>query len=235
MGLDVYSGTLIRYYLSYWLLTVEFLPASTRGRNPDRLLKRPSRKDIAGCGLKIEQWKARLSKRFRGKIASLAWKDDIDRPYSVDKPTWDAYASFYVWAAYAMTPSAKPPRDKRGVDFSDPVWKARSRDKTSPISTLWSGADTWLPGPYDFVFRAKDPFGKMRHFGWTKALLSDLKWINARTWKAPDRTIRRWRLDWGRDESQIGVFEHDAKFVFSIYYKAAQEAVRHGHAVVLDY
>src|SRR5919109_5529610 len=99
MGLDVYVGSLCRYYAGDWETIVQqfgreqgFDVRVERWNEPEDRITDPE--EIRTI---VDGWRSALGKAL-GK--DLSWNESADAPYYTDKPAWDGYGSLQALAAY---------------------------------------------------------------------------------------------------------------------------------------
>jgi hypothetical protein len=222
MSLDVYVGSLRRYYAGSWQTVVQqsaaFPVSVARGRAPA-----------------FERIQQGLKKALRSKgVSACSWDDDESGPYFTDKPGWYGYTALALLAAHAEhpdfpAPSAVPER----LDL-DPAWKASSGTgyfESSRYQQLL-GAELWLPCDFDLVLFAElldnNPIG----IGSTHRLLAQLEDLNARTFQAAPEQRQRW-LESGAEPSES--FTTVARFALALFLELARKAVDHRLPMKLDY
>jgi hypothetical protein len=75
-------------------------------------------------------------------------------PYFTDKPAWDCYGAFLIWAAHEEHPGA--PED---WTTHPAVQRSQEQEFRSRYAQLLDNPQLWLPGGFDFTFNAEDPTG----------------------------------------------------------------------------
>lgn len=99
MGLDLYAGTLTRYYARDWMTATQRW-AEENGYGYDRIgpdgpMEQEQKPDPAQVLPAIEGWRDSLLAALKnGGTDCPAWPESIDAPYYTDKPDWDAW----LWA-----------------------------------------------------------------------------------------------------------------------------------------
>jgi len=125
MGLDVYVGSLTRYYAGDWELIAQQVareagvPLQIVRTNADPA---DAIRDPAIIGPVVNRWRDQLSASLSEHLsAPLDWNEEADQPYFTDKPAWDCYSGLMLWAAYSEHPELKRP-DDNAEDFGhDPA------------------------------------------------------------------------------------------------------------------
>jgi hypothetical protein len=138
MGLDVYVGSLTRYFSGDWLTVLQQAAAS--GLGPPVVVVRPEETeegvtDPDEIRSGVLAWRDRLSRALAEHTqTSLDWDERADAPYFTDKPAWDCFGALVLWAAYAEHPELTRPHanplclpDQRTGDWHDDPAFRRSR------------------------------------------------------------------------------------------------------------
>ena len=131
VGLDVYAGSLTRYYSGNWDTIVQ-----QTGRMqgfPVHMLRASAPKDVEKNQDKIQAavlgWRDRLSKGLQVRLSSpLDWDESAEAPYATDKPGWDCYSALLLWAAYAEHPELTRPAFADENWSKDPAFQASNAD-----------------------------------------------------------------------------------------------------------
>ncbi len=240
MGLDIYVGSMTRYYTGEWETIVQrtareqglkfevIRPTDTAADDGDRITDPDELRPI------IEGWRQHLSASLGSHIESpLDWDESNGSPYFTDKPTWHSYSSLMLWAAYNEHPDL--PRPSQGVaDWSEDPAFTRSADPdfASRHPQLLRDVECWLPHNFDFTFGAVEPNERELVFGSSIALCRDLDELNHRTWNASDGLISQWRRAGAEPDAPL---ETGARFAFAVMLQLAREAVAHRLIMRLDY
>ncbi len=242
MGLDVYAGTMSRYVSRHWLqyrqesflIHLSRLPINQGKPTIEELRTRLS------VGAK-ERWHAQkrsraLQTRLRHLLgdrvpAPVQWNDDIDAAYIMGGLSWGLIDALRVWAAYALTPDAKPPLKTPSIARDDPVYARRSDDSDGPLCHFLAGAQLWVPGNHTLTVEGYLLGPKPVRVGWTGSLLADLDTINERTWRAPSSAVAEWSASWF--DAPLDLLEPDAQCAFSVLHLAVTHAIASNGVVVL--
>ena len=236
MGLDVYVGSLTRYYAHDWLTIVQQIglrtgtPVYTVRPNaqPEAI------KDPAKIAATILQWMHGLSAGLGANIPdALAWNETAEAPYFTDKPNWDCYTSLLLWAAYSEHPQLARPSEPAASLTDDPAYQLSiSSTFQTKYPSLLHGTEIWIPMDARLVFAAADPAGKTKRFSSVLALRDELTALNEGTWKADAATTAGWRSDHFDHGARM---ETRARFAFSIFYTLVQAASDNRLVMLLDY
>jgi hypothetical protein len=245
MGLDVYVGSLTRYYSGDWetvvqkaareigMATLVLRPESERGGHSegDEESSLPNADQVHSLVL---MWRDQLNTALDTYISqSLQWDERKDAPYFTDKPAWDCYAALVLWAAYEEHPELNRPEVAEDDWTEDAAFRASTDEGfDSRYPNLVSRTELWLPCDFEFTFGAPDPAGRDIGIGSSVRLLIELETLNARTWKAPPADIDEWRRNCPTRGEPL---ETCAKFAFTIFERLARASVQNRLPMKLDY
>ena len=236
MGLDVYVGSLTRYYSRDWEIIAQQLGrqigmkvvVERHNEAPDAV------RDPIVIREAVLAWRRALSTGLEAELARpLEWDESPESPYFTDKPGWDCYSDLLLWAAYEEHPQFNRP-DAKVEDFStDPAYQASNEESfNSRYPSLLGNLELWLPCEFSFTFRVEDAGGNKAWMGSSVQLLTELRTLNDRTWKADPATASQWR----NTESMHGTpLESGGRFAFSILLSLAEKSVLHRLPMKLDY
>lgn len=245
MGLDIYVGSLTRYFTHDWRTIVQQLAEC--GEGPDVQIIRPDGADDAVTDPEeirsaILAWRQGLSAGLAAHLAApLDWDESGSTPYFTDKPAWDCYGALLLWAAYSehgdlVKPLANPvcsPEGEMGDWHRDPAFqRSVAEGYRTRYGQLLHDVEVWLPAGYDFTFGAPWVTGDPRRFGACGALVSQLDDLNARTWRATPEDLVEWRRN-GADHG--APLEVAAQFAFGLMRDLAGKATEGRLPMLLDY
>src|SRR5512139_2610382 len=97
MGLDIYVGSLTRYFARDWKTILEQL--AERGEIPEvRVVRASEPKDAIADPEQLRPtvlaWRQALSAGLAEHLsAPLDWDESATAPYFTDKPSWDCYGA----------------------------------------------------------------------------------------------------------------------------------------------
>ena len=174
MGLDVYVGSLTRYYVEGSADVVDRV-ARHQGVVPDG---QPAEEVIRSAVLRwrdgLRRW---LGHRLDGP---LDWDESSPAPCFTDKPGWDGYGGTLLLAAHDEHPELPPPAQVSADWPDDPAYQAASaRGAGSRYNQLLT-PELWLPCRFDFTVRIQDITGEEVEVGSSVALLDQLELLAAR-------------------------------------------------------
>ncbi len=256
MGLDIYAGTLTRYYAHNWKTVVEQW-AEENGYSFSRITpegnavpeEEASPAEIQEC---VESWRDQILAAVTqpGREPYRPWTEDNEKPYYTDKPDWDAFGAMLLAAACHCYGEPMPAVVKKGWDFTRHPLVERLAEDKDRVWSLLRGAVWWLPLTDSFMFRGPLPNNNQALIATTGALRLELEKLNEMAWQADEEEICRWRLTEGYPvDSEMGAdgtvavkaehTEYDvqslAKFSFSIFYQALRFAEENQVPILLDY
>ena len=174
MGLDVYVGSLTRYYVEG--------PADVVGRVARHQGVVPDGQPAeAVIGAAVLRWREGLSRWLGERLdGPLDWDESGPAPCFTDKPGWDGYGGTLLLAAHDEHPELPPPALVSADWPDDPAYQAASArgagSRSSPLLT----PELWLPCRFDFTVRTQDITGEEVEVGSSVALLDQLELLAAR-------------------------------------------------------
>lgn len=258
MGLDIYSGTLSRYYARDWQTVVQSIGGVIV--YPDG---KPENVTFESANAAVEAWREVINVSIENfRIMPLSWSESPTIPYYTDKPDFEGWLALQLWAAYVDDESASRPtgRVDQNLLENDKVFQAAQfRDAPHPlVATLQ--CEFFVPSELSFVFKTKVPNGHETWIGTTGALRAVLKTIDMKTWNATSGDLEIWLQEglpaeivveaqykswigrfFGKSSSQSLTFrgtdrmQHAAKFAFAVYQRAIEFSDKHNVPIVLDY
>ncbi len=236
MGLDLYAGSLTRYYARDWETVVQRTgrelgveveiiqpqPAEDIVNDPDQILPI------------IMRWRSWISEQLQSEgVEPLDWDEHPDTPYRTDRPNWNGYGSLTVWAAREEHPRWFAQKTM-GEDWAKDRSYRRSLKKgeKSRYSQLITGPEIWLPADFPGVIDATGPTGTDMRLGSLPQLRSQLDLLNQRTWRASPETILTWHE---RGPIENGTIEEAARYGYAVFDSLTRYAIEHGLPLKLDY
>jgi hypothetical protein len=206
MALDVYVGSLTRYYAGEWE-NISEKTARDRGtqfRIGRRVGSGETDPDIQEILQAILTWRVELNQSLGDRVAQpLDWSEDLDAPYYTGRPGWDGFGSLVLWAAYAEHPAVRRP---------------------ASLTEEWD--------PFDFTFEGEDVDGRRVVVGSTATLRRQLEELNAATWKADANIVATWGRDALADNAPL---EQNARYAFAVLLDLAERSVELRLPMKLDY
>lgn len=252
MGLDIYAGTLTRYYTHNWkTVTQQFAEANgikfetfRPQQDSDDELSVDEVKEI------VSQWRSNIINGLQLDPEPL-WNEDYDTtPYYTDKPDWDALSALLLYIAAKYSDKDVPATIQKNIDiYSHPIVEEFLKNKDFQL-TLFDGNGWWLPIEQNIMFNYVLPNSEESPLTTSALLLEELKRYNAFEWNADRDTIISWSKtegypadatyspEAGYGETKIHEeyeTESLAKFAFSILWQAAEFSLEHGVVIVYDF
>jgi len=236
MGLDIYVGSLTRYYTGDWEL-MAFQVARQLGmkvvvaRPGESEEKKPDREKVHELVL---TWREALGRELAEYLDEpLEWDEGPETPYFTYKPTRTCYTDLLYWAAYDEHPELEMPTMHKDDWKSDPAWKASfEAGGESRYCHLLNDCEWWLPIKLPGTFVAPTPTMRQVSFGSSIGLLRQLEELNGRTWRADEDTIASWKRHCPDFPPPI---EPSAKYAYSIALELTKLALIHKLPMLLDY
>lgn len=228
MGLDIYSGQLLRYYTLDWETIIQKYAKENNlefeiARKED--IEQISREDALEI---IEEWMKSLSKHFKQSV----WDEKSILTYETDKPDWDSYGAVLLWAINKKKILKKKTFEKDWNKSS--LYKSflNNKLKYNEFSHLLYDTEIWIPMDFSEPFKWVDPGNNEVTIGSVYQLYNQLIELNKKTWNASDDEIMNWRKTLSPDEKLLNP---KAKFGFSILFSLVKFSVDNNLPLKLDY
>ena len=252
--MDIYTGTLTRYYSANWKTALQ---QWCEERKVEYQRHPPQNKDImslAEIQETVESWRndilSVLANNFDGNFP--VWIEDNIQPYYTDRMGWTAYEALRLFTACKTYGEPLPQKfltENKLDDFE--IAKRVNEDKNRNWS-LYLGVTCWLPLDTPFVIKTDMPTNKEAILSSTGCLLKDLEAVNALYWNADDTTISKWSetegyLGEAPKKHLLGKFqatipprngydtESLAKYAFSVFYKAVKFSKENNVPILMDF
>ncbi len=236
MALDVYVGSLARYYAGEWENMSEKTARQrgTQSRIGRRVGSGETEPDIQEILQAILTWRVELNQSLGDRVAQpVDWSEDLDAPYYTGRPGWDGFGSLVLWAAYAEHPAVRRPASLPEEWDNDPALvRSNVAGFRSRYSHLVRNVELWLPNPFEFTFEGDDVDGRRMVVGSTATLRRQLEELNAATWKADANVVATWGRDALADNAPL---EQNARYAFAVLLDLAERSVELRLPMKLDY
>lgn len=235
MALDVYVGSLTRYYSADWENVAEKI---ARERGVQYRVARTQPTDVVRDAERIRPvvlaWRRKLGEALTGKVdAALDWDESADAPYFTDRPGWDGFGSLVLWAAYSEHPALRRPQAlPEAWDDDAALVRSNAANFKSRYGHLVRNVELWLPCGFAVSFEAEDAAGRKTVIGSVMTLRDQLADLNKATWRASPGDIASWR---GSAPGEDADLEARAKFAFSILSALVEHAAASKLPMKLDY
>lgn len=258
MGLDLYAGTLTRYYAGNWKTVAQqfaeesgfaFHRVTPEGENIEEEEAAPDEVQRA-----VEHWRDQILAAVTapGKKPYAPWTEDNEKPYFTEKPDWDAFGAMLLVAACHVYGEPVPAAVAKGWDFMENSLIKRLSQEEKKVWSLFRETMIWLPLPDSFLFQAPRPTGDTVMIATTGLLRQELERLNELAWQADEDTLRGWMKSEGYPVEGVigegGTFsrtglpeqtEYDtqslAKYAFSIFYQALQFSDENQVPILMDF
>jgi hypothetical protein len=227
MALDVYVGSLARYYAGDWENVAE-RAAGTRHGGPQAARQR----DAESMRPAVLAWREALAASLGNTVIIVwDWDESAEAPHFTGRPGWDGFGSLVLWAAYAEHPALRRP-DSLPEEWDDDPALVRSNAEGSRYSHLVRNVELWLPSPFDVTFEGQDIDRRRIVIGSALTLARQLGELNGATWRAGESEVMRWARAAPGDSAGL---ELKARYAFAILYDLVRRAVEHRLPMKLDY
>ena len=259
MGLDIYAGTLTRYYSHNWKTVVQQW-AEENGYAFNRITPDGETADNeeemspAEIQAAVENWRDQILSAISqpGQPPYTPWPEDNEKPYYTDKPDWDAFGAMLLVAACHTYEEPVPSTVEKNWAFGEHPMIARLAEDQERVWSLFRGTTWWIPLPDSFMFQVPLPTGDQAMIATLGGLRKELERLNGMAWQADEDTILRWSETEGYpvdgtvgpdgQYSKADIPEHTqydtdslAKFAFSMFWQAMQFAEEQQVPILLDY
>lgn len=235
MALDIYAGSLTRYYLRDWKNqqqeTAEQNGIAYIEIRPGKQDAAPDTTDPSKFQELILDWRRDLANALE---LDLSWSEDPDGEYLSKRISFDSLGALLLWASYLEIPSLRndnPDLQNWGDDAA--YLEVSNTASGSAYCHLVQGTELWLPFQLDHTLYGPDTTGTDVVIGSAPELLFQLDDLNQSTWKASSDQISNW-LNAG-DPGADSEFESLAKFAFATMQECAKYAVDKNMPLKLDY
>lgn len=230
MALDVYVGSLTRYYAGDWQSITDRM--AQRGRAAARRPADP-RKDCERIQKAVLAWRATLDGSLAPHLGEpLAWDESSEARWFTGQPGWDGFGSLVLWAAYAEQPGLQRP-SKLPEEWDDDAALVRSNAQgfRSRYSHLVRNVELWLPVAFDFTFEAEDVDGRRIIVGSATTLGRQLGELNGATWKMDTGEL----VALTRRRPAGSTLEACARHAMAVMTGLTRQAIDHQLPMKLDY
>lgn len=258
MGMDVYAGTLTRYYAHNWKTVTQqwaeangfqFTRFDASNNNAQAEDELPP-EEIQNI---VTDWMNQLVTALSNSGCDTAkiWTENNVAPYYTDKPDWDAFGALQLYTAAKIYGENVPETVAKNWDFGNhPLIIRLANDDTRKWS-LFSDVCYWLPITAGFIINCSLPTGVQTDIATTYGLKLELEKINEIGWQADEDTILSWTSTEGYPAdcevnngqiSSAGIRENSiynteslAKFAYSILYRALKHSEQENVPILLDF
>lgn len=236
MALDVYVGSLTRYYAGDWESVAD---RSVRERARKATSGQPRapgepNKDRDRIQASVLAWRRTLDGALAPHLGEpLSWDESLEVPWFTGRPGWDGFGSLVLRAAYAEQPALRRPASLP-EEWDDDAALVRSNADgfRSRYSHLVRNVELWLPASFDFTFEGEDVDGRRIIVGSSAMLRRQLGELNDATWKmdADELTALARRSPSGRPS-----LDASARHAMAVMSGLVQHAAERRLPMKLDY
>lgn len=259
MGLDIYAGTLTRYYSRDWKNLVQQqaeengFKYETIGGDGNEIQSTVDHAEIEQIHDAINQWSSNLIERITPSSPTTVWNEGVGCHYFTDRPDWLAYGALIMLQACQHFNSPLPEYvDSDWNAYDEPIVKKAMSQETA--NSLLMDVCFWVPIQEKAIFGTVMPTGDEMLVSTVELLKQELEKLNQQIWKADEATI----LSWATDKYYIPIVEQKvskrflglisrksetvkfrteelAQCAYSMLYKAVGFASEHHVSIVLDF
>ena len=232
MNVDLYVGTLTRYYSEQW----ENSRTRAGSRSPFGPQKgKPNTEVTDPVELQgiLAQWLEDASAKLKDHLKDpLSWQEGMLPPYFVGDLGLEGYGGTILLAAYTNNAHLARPAAMMKTWLEDPAIEASM--KAERKDPLWEilNCGIWYPVDFSFGIGMKDPAGSPIKAGSLELLWKGLEYLNEANWGARPDDLAAWRaIKLGDTES----FDTQARFGFSVFHEMCRLAREHRLPMKLHY
>lgn len=236
MGLDIYVGSLTRYYRGNWETVcaqaareqgMDFHVIRTNPGPPERMTDPVEIRQV------VEDWRSGLESALHPHFAErLDWEEGTEVEYVTDKPDWVGYAGLVILAAHTAC-QEHPIPEEATTDFNkSPAFQALAAQEFQCRFSQLFEVEVWLPYTFPFTFRGPDVTGSEVCFGSSGTLLEQLRCLNNENYAADPQTLAKWRRDGACSKD---TFDQTARFGLSVFLQFAEFSMQRRLPMKLDY
>jgi hypothetical protein len=219
MNVDLYVGTLTRYYSGDW--------KNARTRAGERSPFGPQRKttgvdvtdpvELQGI---LAEWLENANTKLKDHLKEpLSWQEGMLPPYNVGDIGIPGYGGVVLLAAYTNNAHLQRPVTFMKTWNNDPaveaMMKTEKSDRKDPVWEILN-CTIWFPARFAFGIGMKDPAGAPIKAGSIDLLWNALEYLNETNWGAKPEDIATWRT---RKLSETDTFDTQAQYGFSVFYE----------------
>jgi len=233
MAVDLYVGTLTRYYAGQWENVAQKM-AREQGLRYQVIRPGGDNADAVSDPAKIEpaiaQWQRNVAQALQQSGGGdAAWQEGLGPPYFTDRIGWDPLFALMLWASYLQL-ERQPPRNLPKDMTADPAFaECMGNPNQYQLTTILS-AQFWLPVDLMFFTKFPSPRGDQVDVSSVDALLYALGNINERSWRTHD-----WRAWLADDIADTALLETPARYGFAVLASMAAHAKQHHLPIVLSF
>ncbi len=234
MALDVYVGSLTRYYSGAWENIAE--RTAPERRESDRVhptVDVVEANEREAVRTSVLDWCGNLVRASGGRLPVPDWQEADDTPYFTGRSGWDGFGSLMLWAAYAEHPTLRRPASlPEEWDSDAALLRSNGKGIGSRFSQLVCNAELWLPSAFETTFDCADIAGRRIVIGSAVVLRRQLVDLNGITWRATRGAVAEWARSPISDQPPLDL---SARYGFAVFLDLAERAVEHRLPMKLNY
>ncbi len=220
MNVDLFVGTLTRYYSAEW--------QSSRSRPGDLspFGKQQASRDAVTDPVELQgviaEWLEEASFKLKDHLKEpLAWQEGMLPPHFTGELGIAGFGGAILLTAYTANPHLPRPTAFMKTWNSDPAVEASMKaEKKDPVWEIMN-CSIWYPMNFAFGIGMKEPNGAPIKAGSIELLWNALEYLNEANWGASATDIAGWRA---RKLSETDTFETQAQFGFAVFYEMCRLA-----------
>lgn len=210
MALELYAGTLTRYYT----------------------------KDNDGndaCAI-VSHWRDSLLKALEPSVGVCqAWTEDNETESRTFSLGWQAYGALLLYAAAKVYGEPYPATVEADWDFAQEPLIRRAQQDPQLNWSLFKGAQWWLPLEKPLMLTGETPTGDRIPMASAAALLLELLRINELGWKADEDAVLAWAETEGYAEQGPHSTVSLARYAFSLFWQGVKFSLQHKVPLLMDF
>jgi hypothetical protein len=213
MLIELYVGTLTRYYSEQWENSLTKQGASSPFTGPSNPNKVVDPVELQGI---VSDWREKASEKLKEHLPEpLSWQEGMLPPYEAASLTFTGYGGAILFAAYTVTELQPRPTTFQKTWDKDPA--VEQLMKATQNNAIWEvlNSTLWLPCNFNFGIGMKDPASQPVRCSSLDMLWNSLQQLNEATWKATPEKIAEWRRI---EQTEDMTFERQAQFGFSVFF-----------------
>ena len=235
MALDIYVGSLTRYYTGEWETRAQCAAremglAHTVIRSGSNNDDAPKPEDVYPA---IIAWRDDMNQGLATELTTaLDWDESPNALYFTERPNWDAYGALLLWAAYSEHSDLVPPINPTSSWDNDAAYlRSNSSGYKTNYPQILRGVEFWFPVDFSFTFKSVAPAGDEMVFGSSVELERELISLNDCTWKSDLSDFTQW----GSPSCDPVTLQDAAKMAFAMIFELVRKANINNLIIKLDY
>jgi hypothetical protein len=219
MLIELYVGTLTRYYSEQWQNANTRAGKLSPFTGPRGANSVSDPVELQGI---VAEWLETASTKLKEHLTEpLNWREGMSPDYKVGEIGFQGYGGAILLSAYTVTGHLPRPTSYLASWNKDPAIEILSREPGN--NAIWEimNCSLWMPCSFQFGIGMKDPSGQPIRAGSVEVLWSALQQLNEANWKASPEEIFGWlKYELNEDVS----FDTQAKFGFAMFHEACRMA-----------